>query len=78
VSLRILSRWRVETDVPERADGARGSSRAVRREWTRGVIDRWFGSEHYFETDRYQWVERLPGLCGVLRTCGVPKLTHRL
>jgi len=44
-------------------------------EWTRGVIDGWFRSEHYFETDRYQWVERLPGLCGVLRTCGVPK-TH--
>ncbi len=66
----LLEPFRVETVAPEHADGLAAAAGQFGEEWTRGVIDGWFRSEHYFETDRSQWVERLPGLCGALRTAG--------
>ena len=74
----LLEPFRVETAAPEHADGLAAAAGQYGEEWTRGVIDGWFGSEHYFETDRYQWVERLPGLCGALRTAGAPEAARLL
>ena len=74
----VWARDRVETAAPEHADGLAAAAGQYGEEWTRGVIDGWFRSEHYFETDRYQWVERLPGLCGALRTAGAPEAARLL
>jgi hypothetical protein len=74
----LLEPFRVETVALEHADGLAAAAGQYGEEWTRGVIDGWFRSEHYFETDRYQWVERLPGLCGALRTAGAPEAARLL
>ena len=74
----LLEPFRVETVAPEHADGLAAAAGQYGEEWTRGVIDGWFRSEHYFETDRYQWVERLPGLCGALRAAGAPGVARLL
>ncbi|HEX9355880.1 MAG TPA: hypothetical protein VF933_18915, partial [Streptosporangiaceae bacterium] len=47
-------------------------------EWTRGVIDGWFGPKHHFEADRDEWVEKLPGLCAALRAAGGPEVARLL
>ena len=62
----LLEPFRVETVAPEHAGGLAAAARQYGEQWTRSVIDGWFGSKHYFETDRYGWVERLPRLCDAL------------
>jgi hypothetical protein len=48
-------------------------------DWTRSVIDGWFGPGHHFGTDLSEWVDnRLPGLCGALRTTGRPEVARLL
>ena len=74
----LLEPFRVETVAPEHAGGLAAAAGQYGEEWTRGVIDGWFGSKHYFETDRYEWVERLPGLCGALRAAGGPEVARLL
>ena len=66
----LLKPFRVETVAPEHAGGLAAAAGQYGEEWTRGVIDGWFGSTHHFEADRDEWVERLPGLCAALRTAG--------
>jgi hypothetical protein len=79
MQLVLLEPFRVETVAPEHAGGlAAAAAGQYGEEWTRGVIDGWFRSEHYFEADRYEWVERLPGLCGALRTAGAPEAARLL
>jgi hypothetical protein len=73
----LLEPFRVETVAPEHAGGL-ATAGQYGEEWTRGVIDGWFGSKHYFEADRHEWVERLPGLCGALRAAGGPQLGRLL
>ena len=73
----LLEPFRVETVTPEHA-GRLAAAGQYGEEWTRGVIDGWFGSKHYFEADRYEWVERLPGLCGALRAAGGPEVARLL
>ena len=73
----LLEPFRVETVAPEHAGGLAAAGQ-YGEEWTRGVIDGWFGSEHYFEADRHEWVERLPGLCGALRAAGGPEVARLL
>ena len=73
----LLEPFRVETVAPEHAGGLAAAGQ-YGEEWTRGVIDGWFGSGHYFEADRYEWVERLPGLCGALRAAGGPEVARLL
>jgi len=74
----LLEPFRVETVAPEHADGLAAAAGQYGEEWTRGVIDGWFGSEHSFEADRYEWVERLPGLCEALRAAGGPGVARLL
>jgi hypothetical protein len=73
----LLEPFRVETVAPEHAGGLAAAGR-YGEEWTRGVIAGWFGSKRYFEADRYEWVERLPGLCGALRAAGGPEVARLL
>jgi len=73
----LLEPFRVETVGPEHAGGLAATGQ-YGEEWTRRVIDGWFGSEHYFEADRHEWVERLPGLCGALRAAGAPEVARLL
>ena len=49
----LLEPFRVETAAPEHADGLAAAAGQYGEEWTRGVIDGWFRSEHYFETDGF-------------------------
>jgi hypothetical protein len=73
----LLEPFRVETVAPEHAGGLAAAGQ-YGEEWTRGIIDGWFGSKHYFEADRYEWIERLPGLCGALRAAGGPEVARLL
>jgi hypothetical protein len=74
----LLKPFRVETVAPEHAGGLAAAAGQYGEEWTRGVIDGWFGSTHHFEADRDEWVERLPGLCAALRTAGGPEVGRLL
>ncbi len=74
----LLEPFRVETVAPEHAGGLAAAAGQYGEEWTRGVIDGWFGPGHHFEPDRYQWVGRLPGLCGALRAAGAPEVARLL
>jgi len=66
----LLQPFRVETLAAEHANGLAAAAGEYGHDWTRGVIDGWFGPEHNFGTGRHEWVERLPELCGALRTAG--------
>jgi hypothetical protein len=74
----LLEPFRVETVAPEHAGGLAAAAGQYGEEWTRGVIDGWFGPKHHFEADRDEWVEKLPGLCGALRTAGGPEVARLL
>ncbi len=73
----LLEPFRVETVAPEHAGGLAAAGQ-YGEEWTRGVIAGWFGPRHYLEADRYEWVERLPGLCAALRAAGGPEVGRLL
>ena len=74
----LLEPFRVETVAPEHAGGLAAAAGQYGERWTRGVVDGWFGSKHYFETDRYEWIERLPGLCKALHAAGAPEVARLL
>src|SRR6185437_11819478 len=74
----LLEPFRVETVAPEHAGGLAAAARQYGQRWARGVIDGWFRSAHYFEADRYEWVERLPELCGALRAAEGPEVAQLL
>ena len=74
----LLQPFRVETLAAEHADELAEASGEYGEEWTRGVIEGWFGPEHYFGTDRHEWVERLPDLCGALHAAGSPQVARLL
>src|SRR5271166_6574237 len=74
----LLEPFRAETVTPEHAGGLAAAAGQYGEEWTRDVIDGWFGSKHYFEADRHEWVERLPELCGALRAAGGPEVARLL
>jgi hypothetical protein len=74
----LLEPFRVETVAPEHAGGLAAAAGQYGQEWMRGVIDGWFRPAHYFEADRYEWVERLPGLCGALRAAEGPEVARLL
>jgi hypothetical protein len=74
----LLEPFGVETVAPEHAGGLAAAARQYGQGWARGVIDGWFRLAHYFEADRYQWVERLPELCGALRAAEGPEVARLL
>jgi hypothetical protein len=74
----LLEPFRVETLAPEHAGGLVAAGGRYGEQWTRNVIDGWFGPEHHYETDRYDWIDRVPGLCGALRAAGTPEVARLL
>jgi hypothetical protein len=70
----LLEPFRVETLAPENAGGLAAAAGQYGEQWTRNVIDGWFGTAYRWETDRYEWVGRLPDLCEALRTAGAPEV----
>ena len=74
----LLEPFRVETVAPEHAAGLAGD-RAVRRgvdaRGHRRVVPAEAATP---KADRYEWVERLPGLCGALRAAGAPEVARLL
>jgi hypothetical protein len=50
----LLEPFRVEMLAPERAGGLAAAAGQYGGQWTRGVIDGWFGRGSHFEPDRYQ------------------------
>lgn len=74
----LLEPFRVETLAQEHANGLATAAGRYGQEWTRSVIDGWFGPGHHHGTDRHAWVEELPGLCGALRAAGAPEVVQLL
>ncbi|HET9258054.1 MAG TPA: 2OG-Fe(II) oxygenase [Pseudonocardiaceae bacterium] len=75
----LLEPFRVQTLTQEHAGGLAAAAGRYGEDWTRSVIDGWFGSGHHFGTDLSEWVgNRLPGLCGTLRTTGGPEVARLL
>jgi 2OG-Fe(II) oxygenase superfamily len=72
----VLEPFRVETAAPEHAGGLAAAAGQYGEQWTRRVIDGWFGSEHSFGTDRYEWIDRLPRLCVALQASGAPEVAR--
>ena len=63
----LLEPSRVETVAPEHAGGLRRRPGSTAGSGRAGSSTGGSGRAHYFEADRYEWVARLPELCGALR-----------
>lgn len=74
----LLEPFRVETLTQEHAAGLAAVAGRYGQEWTRDVINGWFGQGHRYGTDRREWVEGLPGLCEALRVAGRPEVARLL
>lgn len=74
----LLEPFRVETLTQEHAAGLAAAAGRYGQEWTRDVVDGWFGREHRYSTDRHEWVEGLPGLCEALHVAGRPDVARLL
>ncbi|MBA2324015.1 MAG: hypothetical protein H0V92_08410 [Pseudonocardiales bacterium] len=72
----LLEPFRVQTVTQEHAGGLAAAAGRYGEDWTRGVIDGWFGPGHHYGTD--EWVNKLPGLCGALRAAGRPEVAQLL
>ncbi len=75
----LLEPFRVEMVTQEHAGGLAAAAGRYGVDWTRSVIDGWFGSGHHFGTGLSEWVDnRLPGLCRALRTTGRAEVARLL
>jgi 2OG-Fe(II) oxygenase superfamily len=75
----LLEPFQVQTVTQEHAGGLAAVAERYGQDWTRSVIDGWFGPGHRFGSDLSEWVgNRLPGLCGALRTTGKPEVARLL
>lgn len=74
----LLEPFRVETLTQEHAAGLAAAAERYGPEWTRDVINGWFGQRRQYETDRHERVEGLPGLCEALRVAGRPEVAWLL
>ena len=75
----LLEPFRIETVGQEHAGGLAAAAGRYGDEWTRSVVDGWFGPEHPYGTDLYEWVDnRLSGLCEALRAAGEPTVARLL
>lgn len=68
----LLEPFRVETLTQELAAGLAAAAERYGQEWTRDVVNGWFGQGRPYDTDRHKWIEGLPGLCEALRAAGRP------
>ncbi len=74
----LLEPFRVETLAQEHTAGLASAAGRYGQEWTCDVITGWFRAGHHYGTDRHEWVEELPGLCGALRGAGRPEVARLL
>ena len=75
----LLEPFRMETLAQEHAGRLAAAAGRYGEEWTRSVIDGWFGPEHHFGTNLSGWVDNpLPELCWTLRTTGRPEVARLL
>ena len=75
----LLEPFRIETVAQEHAGGLAAAAGRYGEEWTRSVVDGWFGPGHPYGTDLYEWVDnRLSGLCEALRAAGEPTVARLL
>jgi hypothetical protein len=75
----LLEPFRVETVAQEHAGGLAAAAERYGGEWTRGIINQWFGPEHRYGTDRHEWVnDKLPGLSAALCAAGRPEVARLL
>ena len=69
----LLEPFRIEVVAQEHAATLAAAAGRYGEEWTRSVVDGWFGPEHPYGTELYEWVDnRLSGLCEALRAAGGP------
>jgi hypothetical protein len=66
----LLEPFQVETVAPEHASGLAAATGQYGEQWTRGVVDGWFGGRHFSQASWHEWAERLPELCGAVRAAG--------
>ncbi|HYQ64888.1 2OG-Fe(II) oxygenase [Actinophytocola sp.] len=74
----LLEPFHVETLTQEHAGGLAAVAGRYGQEWTRNLINGWFGRGRHPGTDRHEWVEGLPGLCEALRAAGRPEVVRLL
>jgi hypothetical protein len=75
----LLEPFRMETVAQEHAGGLAAAAGRYGDEWTRSVVDGWFGPEHPYGTELYEWVDnKLPELCESLRAVGRPTAARLL
>ncbi|MGI8814370.1 MAG: 2OG-Fe(II) oxygenase [Pseudonocardia sp.] len=75
----LLEPFRVETLAQEHAGGLAAVAGRYGEDWTRNVIDGWFGPEHHYGRNLSEWVDNsLLGLCGALRATGTPEVAQLL
>ncbi len=78
----LLEPFRVELLAREHAAGLAAAAGQYGEDWTRSIVDGWFGSERHldlYETGLSEWADNtLPGLCGALRTAGSPQVAQLL
>jgi predicted 2-oxoglutarate/Fe(II)-dependent dioxygenase YbiX len=75
----LLQPFRVETLAPEHGSGLAAAAGRYGPEWTRNVINGWFGHGHHYGTDRSKWVsDSLPELCEALRAAEAQEVTRLL
>ena len=75
----LLEPFRIETLAPEHAGGLAAAARRYGEDWTRSVVDGWFGPDHRHGTDLCGWVDNsLAGLCEAVRAAGQPRVARLL
>ncbi len=75
----LLEPFRIETVAQEHAGGLAAAAGRYGEEWTRSVVDGWFGPERPYGTELYEWIDtRLSGLCEALRAAGEPTVARLL
>jgi hypothetical protein len=74
----LLEPFRIETLTREHAGKIAAAAGRYGEQWTRGVIDGWFEPRHHHGADRYEWTDRLPGLCDALDAAGTPEVARLL
>jgi hypothetical protein len=75
----LLEPFRVEMVTQEHAGGLAATAGRYGEDWTRSVIDGWFGPNNHAEPGRSEWVDnKLPALCEALRAAGRPEVARLL
>ncbi len=75
----LLEPFHIEMITHEQVAGLVAVARRYGDEWTRNVVDGWFGTHRYYGADRGEWVnKKLAELCATLRTAGSPGVARLL